>query len=338
MLSNTEKVVYKLIQLDFELICEIYFRNDELTNTLYTLSFNGYYGMIIDGSTKWMLKVKELKSIVPQISTQQKKYYNHLRQSIKFWDMSYDDYIENMTAVYKDSESYFANQTSSIARILKIYDVYGVAYFNKEPIGNTIHYSMVLPSFDYKTFTLDKEYVINLNEYAGRLIRNTDIKLNDSLVDFSNIDITAKDRGGIKKIGIEKDTKLFFLYNLICLISFNLYGLKPLKNSFLPSILRMNYILYFYLDTILEEVNIDNKTDFFIDSQYIDTQFRNCMAHYGIGNLLRQDEVDLNDPFGGLTQKIFSMDYVLLNKKIEANFETLLKQIYSYLENKLKIK
>jgi len=294
--------------------------------------------MIIDGSTKWMLKVKDLKSKVPKISSQQIKYYNHLRQSIKFWDMSYGDYIDKMKEVYKDSEIYFAKQTSSIARILKIYDVYGISYFNKEPIGNTIHYSMVLPSFDFKTFKLDKEYVINLNEYAGRLIRNNNINLHDSFIDFSDIDITAKDRGGIKKIGIEKDTKLFFLYNLICLISFNLYGLKPLKNSFFPSILRMNYILYFYLDTILKEVNIDNKTDFFIDSQYIDTQFRNCMAHYGIGNLLRPDEVDLNDPFGGLIQKKFGIDYVLLNEKIEENFETLLKQIYSYLENKLKVK
>ncbi|TDM42343.1 hypothetical protein ETI06_08310 [Macrococcoides goetzii] len=338
MLSNTEKVVYKLINSDFQMLYEIYFLNSKLNNTLYCLSFNGYYGMIIDGSTKWMLKVRQLKSKVPQMSNQQKIYYNHLRQSIKFWDMSYEDYINNMTVAYKKSESYFENQTSTIARILKVFDIYGVAYFNKVPIGNTIHYSMVLPSFDYKTFKLDKQYTINVNEYAGMLIGNADINLNDSFVDCSNIEITAKDRGGIKKLGIEKDTRLFFLFNLACLINFNLYGLKPLKKPFLPSILRINYILYYYINTVLKDVNKDNQTDFFIDTQYIDDLFRNCMAHYGIGNLLKQNEVDLNDPFGGLTQKVFKIDYVVLNKKIEDNLEALLNQINGHIEKKLKLK
>lgn len=338
MLSNTEKVVYRLIKLDFEMLCIIYFGNDKLNNTLYNLSFNGYYGMIIDGSTKWMAKVKGLKSGVPKISSQQRTYYNQLRQSIKFWDMSYYDYINRMAEVYRYTENYYRNQTSLIAKKMKIYNVYGVSFINNEPIGNTIHFSMVIPSFNFNTFELEKEYVINLNEYAGKLMRNNKVNLNESFAGFSNMNITAKDRGGIKKIGIEKDIRLFFLYNLKCLICFNLYGLKPLKKSFLPSILRINYILYYYLYSILEDVNIDNKSDFFVDSQYIDTRFRNCMAHYGIGNLLRQDEVDLNDTFGGLTQKIFSMDYNLLNEKIEENLEVLLEQINSYLENKLKVK
>lgn len=59
--------------------------------------------------------------------------------------------------------------------------------------------------------------------------------------------------------------------------------------------------------------------------------FRNCMAHYGIGVVLSQQEVIETDLFGGLTQKIFGEEWISIKDSIINELRKLSEQISNYL-------
>jgi hypothetical protein len=71
-----------------------------------------------------------------------------------------------------------------------------------------------------------------------------------------------------------------------------------------------------------------------MNNQWLDSQgtFRNCMAHYGIGVVLSQQEVIETDLFGGLTQKIFGEEWISIKKSIISELSKLSEQISNYLE------
>ena len=66
----------------------------------------------------------------------------------------------------------------------------------------------------------------------------------------------------------------------------------------------------------MKELNTVNKTKYFIDSSLQDRNLRNCIAHYGLGQILGEQEIIDNDVMKGLTQKVFGMDYYTCKKKL----------------------
>ena len=46
-----------------------------------------------------------------------------------------------------------------------------------------------------------------------------------------------------------------------------------------------------------------------IDKSLQNRLLRNCFAHYGLGQLLKENEIVDKDILKGLTEKVFNMDY-----------------------------
>ena len=83
----------------------------------------------------------------------------------------------------------------------------------------------------------------------------------------------------------------------------------------------------------IPQINKYFNTQFYINSKWLEpkNKFRNCMAHYGIGVVLSQQEVIETDLFEGLTQKIFDEEWVSVKNFIVNELGELSEQISNYL-------
>lgn len=50
-------------------------------------------------------------------------------------------------------------------------------------------------------------------------------------------------------------------------------------------------------------------SNFMLNSSYKNRNFRNCIAHYGLGQYLNETEIVEDDLLKGLTYKAFDLDY-----------------------------
>lgn len=91
--------------------------------------------------------------------------------------------------------------------------------------------------------------------------------------------------------------------------------------------LRFLYLQYYYSVPIIKEYNIKTGANIHIDSSWISDKFRNVMAHYKVGVALKTNEIIIDDPLFGLTQKFFSCNYFTLKSAIKTILELVTQQI-----------
>ena len=121
---------------------------------------------------------------------------------------------------------------------------------------------------------------------------------------------SISDYGGFEKSPIgNKFSYRFLLFTIYCQINFIIKCIDDFIESEISTKLRLSYILYYYLLKILPDINTKYNCDFKMSNKYNSDIFRNAMAHYKLGVLLKEDEIVENDIMFGLTQKCFGADY-----------------------------
>jgi len=332
ILSKTERVTLSLIQSDLKFINTIAHQS-EYSGYSYYIAFLPYMGMIIDGCEKWGNQVKLVKKLIPCFTTEEKTYYVKLRSAIKLWEMSFYQLQELLCQKYFESDIYYRNLCKPIARRLKFYDIFGSYTINGRFCDNTILDMLLIP--DFKFDHLDGQEIKEMSIIAGRIAAAFGIRRENQYPVNSNMSFKTIDYGGFEKspVGNPFSSK-FVLFSILCSINFVVYGVKNYIEIDIPAQLRLSYIQYFYLLGQLPELNKKLNTSFFMNAKWVDTQnkFRNCMAHYGLGAALKQEEVDENDMFGGLTEKYFKVDWITLSKAINNELFSLSEQINFFLK------
>lgn len=123
-LSKTEQVTLELIQSDLQFLYTVY-QNKLVSGSSYFVALLPYMGMIIDGCETWSNKVDKLKLHSLKFSKEEQYYYSELRNSIKLWETSFEDLNVLLKKKYNESDIYFSNCCNSIAKDLKLYDIFG---------------------------------------------------------------------------------------------------------------------------------------------------------------------------------------------------------------------
>jgi len=119
----------------------------------------------------------------------------------------------------------------------------------------------------------------------------------------------------------------FLLFSILCCIN---YVIEFIENYFIeeiPQKFKFAYLQYYYLCDFIKELNEYNNTNFYIDTSMQHRDFRNCLAHYGLGQFLGDNEVLADDILKGLTYKAFDADYLSAKKCLYENLEDLSEQI-----------
>ena len=288
-----------------------------------------YIGLFAHGAEQWCKKVGFDKS--PTFNKEEKEYYTVLRQNHKLFDMKYDDLANSLIKEYKMSDDYFYNKRGLFERIFGYYNV-GTDLCNGKHCGNTLLCATYLP-FSYLEDSDTGPKIENLSIIAGKLsafLGCTDYPIYQ--YDDKNNYVIYKDYHFYKNCPLKLKNELgLVLFSVLCSINYVTVFIENYFVEEIPQKLKFAYLQYYYLCDFIDEINKKFNTDFFIDKSLLNREFRNCLAHYGLGQFLNEEDIVDDDLIKGLTIKAFGLDYSKSKKQIFDYLFSLEKQITDFI-------
>ncbi len=294
-------------------------------NSNYICMSTPYIGLFAEGSEQWCRKVG---LNAPAFTPAEKAYYVQLRQAHKLFGLNYDDFVALHNKKFLESDEYFYSIRRLREKILGYYNI-GTDLCENEYCGNTILCAMYSP---INTLGNDKAgpWVRDMSCVAGKLASYFGCldfpvyKYND------NLDVRYEDYHFYKYSPLRKKDNLgILLFSILCSIN---YVIEFIDNYFIeeiPQKLKYAYIQYYYLCDFIKELNIKNNINLNLNTQLYDRNFRNCLAHYGLGQYMKEADIIIDDPLKGLTNKAFKMNYFDTKKILYEILKKLVIQIKS---------
>ena len=324
-LNRVQKTAYELIREDARFIYALTHisqnaRNNESNYICMSLP---YIGLFADGAEQWGKKVK---LDTPRFNSEEKKFYEQLRQAHKLFEKSYEDYEDLLLKKLSESEDYSYSKRSLIEKICGYYNV-GTDLYNDIFCGNTILCSMYIP---IKVLGIEGmgEWIRNISIVVGKLIGfygGADLpvyRYNDDLV------IGYEDYHFYKNSPLKMNNDFgFVLFSILCSIN---YVIEFIENYFIdeiPQKFKFAYLQYYYLCDFIKQVNAQQNTNFYIDNSFYHRELRNCLAHYGLGRYITESEIISDDVLKGLTNKAFGKDYLTTKEEVYKILKDLADQI-----------
>lgn len=331
-MNNIQIKEIELMKNDLRLIYTI-FANTNIVSPSYYLAFMPYMGMIIDGVEDWIKSYNNSnknKLEMPLFTQEEQLYYEAMRNSVKMFENGVDAVYEILEEKYLKSDEYFSYLCKPIAKTLHLYDIFGVFKINGEYCDNTILDSYYAPFYEYGKD--NGEFYKQMMIIGGKYLAcfNT----TEAYAVKTDYVFSVSDYGGFVKSPVgNKFSYRFLLFTIYCQINFIIKCIDDFIEGEISTKLRISYILYYYLLKILPDINIKYSCDFKISDKYNSDIFRNAMAHYKLGVLLKEDELVENDIMFGLTQKCFGEDYLSVKNFIVEE----LKNLSNYIKESLKL-
>ena len=325
MLNAVQKAAYELIQADarFLYTLTVIQRNAKNISSNYIMMCQPYIGLFTDGAEQWC---KKLGLGAPKFTDTEKKYYTVLRQSHKLYEMSYSDYLSALMMKFKASDDYFYKIRSCYEKLFGYYNV-GTDLCNKHFCGNTILCALYMPVDSLN----DREivpWIRDISVVAGKLAGFLGCQKFPPYNYNDNILVKYEDYHFFENCPLKVKTELgFLLFSILCSIN---YAIKFIDQYFveeIPQKFKFAYLQYYYLCDFIKELNAANGTTFYINDSMKDRSLRNCLAHYGLGQYLSENELIDDDVLKGLTNKAFSMAYFDAKDKLYFYLTELTNQI-----------
>ena len=246
--------------------------------------------------------------VPPSFTAEEKVYYTALRQGHKLFEKKYLDYSKMLNEKFKESDKYYYDKRTTIEKILGYYNV-GTDLCNGEFCGNTIICALHTP-----IKTIGNEQVGNMikgmSVIAGKLsaylvcTENLPYKYNDCL------NVTYKDFHFYKDCPLKLRTSLGFeLFTILCIVNYVTVFIEKYFIEEIPQKFKFAYLQYYYLCDFIKEFSVANNIGIGLNSSFKNRGIRNCLAHYGLGQFLSEDDVIEDDVLKGLCRFFCIISY-----------------------------
>ena len=325
MLNAVQKAAYELIQADarFLYTLTVIQRNAKNISSNYIMMSQPYIGLFTDGAEQWCQK---LGLGAPQFTDTEKTYYTALRQSHKLYEMSYSDYLSALMEKFKASDDYFYKNRRLREKLLGYYNV-GTDLCNGHFCGNTILCALYTPVDTLN----DKEigpWIRDISVVSGKLAGFFDCQGFSPYNYDDNILVKYEDYHFYKNCPLKIKTELgFLLFSILCSVNYAIEFIEQYFVEEIPQKFKFAYLQYYYLCDFIKDLNAANGTTFYINDSMKDRSFRNCLAHYGLGQYLAKSDLIDDDILKGLTNKAFNMTYSDAKDKLYFYLTELTNQI-----------
>lgn len=328
MLNKTQKNAYELIQSDARFVYSltVISQNARHIDSNYILMSLPYVGVFADGAEQWCKKAKLEK---PQFNEAEKSFYAHMRQGHKILKMGYEEFSLALSKKLAESECYFYNNRSLLEKVIGYYNV-GTDVCNGKFCGNTLLCALNVPDWTFNNENIGP-MLRDMSVVAGKLAASLGCKDFPPFLYNDNLYVTYKDFHFFKNSPLKiHDDFGVALFSILCNIN---YAVEFIENYFveeIPQKFKIAYLQYYYLCDFIKEMNLYKGTNFMIDDSLVNRDFRNCIAHYGLGQFMREDEIMPDDILKGLTYKAFKMDYQSAKAKLHSilkDLETKISQV-----------
>lgn len=192
----------------------------------------------------------------------------------------------------------------------------GTDLCNGEYCGNTIICAMHTP-----ITTLGNENVgvsiKDISVVAGKLAATFGcLDFPPYRYDDSNI-VEYKDYHFYKNCPLKIKTDLgLVLFSVLCNVNYATVFVNTYFMEEIPQKFKFAYLQYYYLCDFIKALNYANGTQFYIDNSMKNKELRNCFAHYGLGQFMRDCDIVESDILKGLTKKAFNIDYISAKEQL----------------------
>lgn len=323
--NRVQMAAFDLIQSDARFVYTLTDIQQKAKNidSNYIMMCQPYIGVFADGAEQWC---KKLKLGAPTFNAAEKNYYTALRQGHKLFEKTYSEYKTTLLKKFQESDCYFYSIRRTREKLFGYYNV-GTDYCNGEFCGNTILCALYTP------------IMVLGNEAAGISVRDMSVvagKLASyfGCTDFppyrydDNVNVGYNNYHFYKNCPLKLKTDLgFVLFSVLCSVNYVIEFVEKYFIEEIPQKFKFAYLQYYYLCDFIKELNLYNGTNYYINDSLQNREFRNCLAHYGLGQFLRGSEIIDDDIMKGLTYKAFNMNYYSSKKLVYRYLGDLLKQI-----------
>lgn len=325
MLNHVQKAAYELILSDARFLYTLTIIQQDAKNisSNYIMMSQPYIGLFADGAEQWGRK---LRLGAPQFTATEKRYYTKLRQSHKFYEKSYSDYLSALMEKFQISDDYFYKIRSPREKLLGYYNV-GTDLCNGRFCGNTILCALYIPK-DIPSKEKIGPWIRDMYVVSGKLANFFGCqnfpayKYNDQIL------VEYKDYHFYRNCPLKMKTDLgFLLFSILCGINYAIEFIDKYFIEEIPQKFKFAYLQYYYLCDFVKELNDANGTAFYINDSLKNRAFRNCIAHYGLGQFISEKELIDDDVLKGLTDKAFDQNYSEVKTRLFSYLTELTAQI-----------
>ena len=106
------------------------------------------------------------------------------------------------------------------------------------------------------------------------------------------------------------------LFSIICSVNYAIVFIENFYVDEIPQKFKFAYLQYYYLCDFIPQIKERTRIDIEIDDSLMNRDFRNCLAHYGLGQYMKESEIMNGDILYGLTNKAFGMNYLEAKKTL----------------------
>ncbi|MGG7153050.1 hypothetical protein ACQPUR_20735 [Clostridium neonatale] len=305
-LNRVQNVAFELICKDalFLLTLVDIYKNCKNINNNYISMAIPYIGIFADGAEQWGRKVG---LNINKFTDEEKVYYSTIRNGHKLYEKSYLELKDKLQEKFNESNEYFYNARSALEKIIG-YKNFGVDIVKNKYCGNTILCASYIPfsQFDSNSgFRLQK-----LSKVAGRISAFYCGKTAMPYTYNQFLICTYKDFHFNKNSPIKIESfDGFILFSILCSINYVIIFIENFFTEEIVQKFKFAYLQYYYLCEFVKEINLNTDYELILNNSLYDTKFRNCLAHYGLGQYLKESDLKEDDLLKGLTIKAFNMNY-----------------------------
>lgn len=325
MLNAVQTAAHELIQSDARFLYTLFtiWNRAKNINSNYIMMSQPYIGLFTHGAEQWCRK---LKINAPQFTNIEKAYYTALRKSHKLYEMPYMNYMSMLMDKFNASDEYFYKNRSLREKLIGYYNV-GTDLCNGHFCGNTILCALYTPVDILNTEEIGP-WIRDISMVAGEIAGFFGCASFPPYNCNDNICVEDKDYHFYENCPLKIKTDFgFLLFSILCSINYAIEFVDKYFMDEIPQKFKFAYLQYYYLCDFIKELNAANGTHFFINDSLKDRSFRNCLAHYGLGQYLSEENLIQSDILKGLTNKAFNMDYLVAKKKLYFYLTELVDQI-----------
>lgn len=327
-LNVVQKTAYTLIQADARFLASLVHvhNNAKHITSNFIMMSQPYIGVFADGAEQWCKKVG-IKA--PVFTGAEKEYYVLLRQGHKLLEQTYEDYSSLLSQKLRESDNYFYARRSIIEKLFGYYNV-GTDLCNNAFCGNTINCAVFSPLPLLK------------NKQAGQWLKRYTVVAGELAAFFGCNEFSSFPYDAVKNRVVYKDYHFydrcplktrsllgFVLFSILCNINFVTVFLEEFFIQEIPQKFKFAYLQYFYLCDFIKEVNASCGTQLYINGMWKNQDLRNSLAHYGLGQLLGENDIVDNDVLKGLTTKALGLNYFEAKRAVFDSLHELINQIES---------
>lgn len=239
---------------------------------------------------------------------------------------TYKEYRLQLMDTLKQSDDYFYSIRTPLSIATNVYYNVGTDICHGEYCGNTILCGIYMPFKGFDNSMGPK--IRDMSVVAGKLASFFCLG-KPYAYEYDHIcELSSPDYHFFNNCPLKLNNEVgFVLFSILCSINYCIVFVEKYITEEIPQKFKFCYLMYYYLCDFILDLNKETGLNLFLNSDLKKRELRNCLAHYGLGQYIKNSDIVQSDVLNGLTIKAFKKDYFEVKEELYKFMNELADQI-----------